>query len=444
MVTRISRLAVIATLASWAFTIAVVLYLTDQFGGPRLSLSSQYHVSAVVPDSQHLLTRSLVLVRGVEVGNVVSIGIVGDQARITFDLDSDVAPIYRDARVSIGHRTLFGEAYVALDLGHPSAGAVLSGATLPASDVVPQVQIDQALAALDAPARHDLISLSQTGRAVAAQPGAVSQLNDTYQSLADLLVNLRRLSGQLAGQQGDIASLVNDGTAVTQALGERELALGALVSGGRKTMAAVGADDTALKAAIAEAPRLLSSSRTTLARVTPLLREALPLVNELTGLSPNLTATARALPAVASNARDAVVALPSFRAAALPVLRSLKTFAGPLDAALVALDPALRDLIPMIDYLAPFKSAIVRWLGDTGAVVRMVVHGHVTDRAIVTYGENHGTGHPWARFFLDPLLALRTPNVTSFNAYPKPGPGPESQGFAPGDYQRLQPYPQPR
>jgi phospholipid/cholesterol/gamma-HCH transport system substrate-binding protein len=448
---RLDKPTLIVTLALWIGAALLFVVFNNAFGGPDIGFSNPYRLSALIADSQNLLKRSVVLERGVQVGYVDSVTLEGNRARFTIAIDRRYAPVFRDVTLSVEHRTLFGEAYVNLNPGERAAGALRDGSVLPASQVVPVVNIDQALEVLDAGARHHLFSLADTTAQVNADPNAASLFNDSLGGIADTLAHVRRLSALLGDQRRNITGFVSSGRVVLGTLAEREQQIATLVSGGRASLEGLTANEAALRAGVGEVPALLASARTTLAQSMPLLRDALPVVQTLGRAAPLLTATANALPAVANSSSSVVGGLPDFRAAAVPVLRLLLAVSRTAGPAVAALQPSLQDLIPIVRRLSAYRHELVAFAANSGAGSHVydlngTVENHPT--AAETFGHLHVYGTlplTWARFqvVVQPatIADQQDPTVT-YNPYAPPGGA--AAPFLPGDYSRLGPYPLPR
>src|SRR4051794_33479090 len=133
-----------------AGAIAILVYYYGAAGG-RLPLSGKgYTVGATVREPQGLVKHADVRASGVKVGSVEQITPVGSSARLQLRLDKDVSPVYRDATVLVRQKTLVGENYIELTRGHPRAGRLPEGGTLPISHDQDAVPLDRILNSLDA------------------------------------------------------------------------------------------------------------------------------------------------------------------------------------------------------------------------------------------------------------------------------------------------------
>jgi ABC-type transporter Mla subunit MlaD len=209
-------------------------------------------------------------------------------------------------------------------------------------------------------------------------------------------------------------------------LGKRQRALTAIVTGGRRVLATFGEHEIDLGATLRELPTLVSTARSTLGNVRPLLVQAKPLVRDLTSAALRLRAAAAALPATAGAARELVAKLPTLDATALPFLRRalpVLTAARPFARVLL---PVLENLVPILEYAAPRADDLAGWFSKT-------LSGGL---------QQDSKGH-WVRFlvFVDPRVAGGIDRGAQYrNPYPGPQDAANPQPFRPGSYPRLQPY----
>ena len=321
---HISTGAVLAVAFFIAAAIVIFQVLNSAFGGPSpVRTGPSFEVTAPFADVQGLVTKSLVMVRGVPVGEVRSLRRVGDHMEVTIAVDQDKVTVHRDATMQVGRRTLFGEAYVRVAPGRPAAGRLASGARLSPSAVLPTVRLDDALKALGPRTRAHIRSLNRTASRVDEGGTARADLNATLGGLADTLEGLRKLTSELDGQENDLSRWVSSSRMVVDELGAREDRLRELVSAGRTSAEAATASVPALRETIAQTGGLLADTRATLRTVRPLLRRVRPVIERTSAAAPDTTRALRSLRPVARSAGTLVRSLPAFTAAARPVLQRL-------------------------------------------------------------------------------------------------------------------------
>ena len=450
---HVSRLGALAVCVSLCLSAAAFLFLNASFGGPTLGLSGlpSYRLTATLDNGENILEKSLVLIRGVQVGYVAGVTIVGDRAQMTIAINPSDTPVYRDATIEIGHRSLFGEAYVRLNPGDVASGRLRSGSVLPLGAVIPTVDFDSALSVLSKPARAHLSSLAHTGALIQQQATSDRELNDTIGGLSQTLSQLHEIGLLLDDQQGQLTALVSDSTAVTSNLATRDQQLTGLVSNARATTEALSADSPALRAGIAQASQLLTVAGSTLTAISPVALRLRPVITKLTAAAPALTAALTRLPTTAAAARVVVHTLPALTNAAVPVLGQLSADGRVVLPLAAALEPALRDLIPVLAYIAPHAADLVGFL-KTGAVIRRITaqgtDAYITPSWVEQQHSSTVDGqdglYAYGEFFFGTAnnnLTTGNPQGVQTNPYPKSG-----QPGVPwlGRYPRLEPAPDPK
>jgi phospholipid/cholesterol/gamma-HCH transport system substrate-binding protein len=420
---RIPKLGAIGLVVAFVAAIALFLFFMSRFGGPSVRLSSPYEVSAMIPDTEGLAARSDVLDRGVKVGEVESVDVEGDQALVKLAVDGDHAPLRADTTVRVAQKTLFGESYIDMSLGH-GASAIPDGTRLASSQVLPAaVDIDEALSALDAPARRDLQGVVQTFGRGAAIPDASGKVSATIGGLARTTSELRRLTQTLQGQEGEIASAVQDGGTVVDTLARREASLRQIVSGGRATLAALASRSDSLRTGLAELPGLLDSARTTLTDARPLIGEARPLATDLATAAKPLREALLDMPPAARSANGVLAGLTTLNRTALPFLDHTDRVLGLAAPAAAPLSAAFRNLQPIVKYLADRRTSVAAWFTNTGDL------GASSD----------SKGH-FARFFvgIEPGTTFGFPGAFKNNAYTGPNDALANRPYS--GFPRLMPY----
>ena len=422
---HVPRLAAALLVAFLAVSSILFVILMDRFGGPSFGGGPAYSVSASFTDTQGLAKKSDVLQRGVKVGEVGAITVEGDRAKVRLELQERYAPVDRAATVRVGQKTVLGEAYVDLVPGSRRAGTLADGATIAAARVVPAVELDEALGALDEPALASMRSVLKTFSRGAGDPEAAERVNATVGELDTLTGELRRLTSTLKGQERTIAGSVQDSRTVLAELGRRESQLVRIVSGARATLGALAARQEALDGGLRELPRVLSTAQGTLAKARPLLVEARPLLRDLRAAAPALTPAVRDLRPVARDATRVLAGLPRLARVALPVLDRADGVVAVARPAARALDPALANLVPIVDYLAPRRRTLAAWFSQTAALGKQ--------------GDAKGR---WARFFIfvDPQTGFASPGNLRSNSYTPPDDAENPQPYKAGSYPRLLPY----
>src|SRR5205085_1669622 len=112
--------------------VGLLLFLWLSFGG-TIPLGAQgYRISVSFAHSQDLASQADVRIAGVSVGKVVSTRLdpKGNRTMATVQLQSQYAPLRKDARAILRTKTILGETYVQLIPGSANAPPIPDGGTL--------------------------------------------------------------------------------------------------------------------------------------------------------------------------------------------------------------------------------------------------------------------------------------------------------------------------
>lgn len=439
--------AIISVLLAIGAAITFV-FLNQRFEGPDPVglLSSPYELTARFENTKTLPSKQPVLYKGVSVGRVNSVDYDAEtqDSVVTFTLTDEIAPIYADAKLQIGERSLLGDAYLnLLDTGSPRSGELDAGAEV--AGTLDSVDFDEALDFLDEEGRARVRSLVDTVAEGVAGRGNGERLNGTVGGLSRTLDELHLLTDALSGQEQDLGALVSDSAVVLGELGDREQSIRTIVSSGRATLDALAANTSSLEQGVSELPRLLAAGRTTLEEAAPLLAEARPLVQDLGELAPRLEPAFRegapfSIGPISSDLTSIITALPAQRRASerfLPEVTELNRLLLPVTE---KSGPAALNIVPIADYLAPrINSFGAFYANGAGVVAHSDDVGRYARFAILT--------DPGA--LLDQPLpgscgqdASPPPQSWCYNAYPEPDDSLDNQPFS-GEYPRLVPYEPP-
>lgn len=306
-----------------ALGIAVALLVSSWIlmGRGVPSLTSPRTLVGVFGETRGVRTGAPVRLAGVGIGRVQRVDLGDDgRARVTLELTGDAPPLRRGTRLRIHPRVfLEGGHAVQVEPGPPGGPALASGAVVPVSRTTANVPLPAVTGGLDAATRAGLrTTIAELGRAL-GRGGPVGRLPD---DLSPTLRDGARLARAGRGEQpGDLRALLRSAADVTQALRADRGRLAGTVVGLRRTTEATGAEDAALRAVVAELPRIAATAPAALRSV----RRALPVTN---GLLDDLRPALRRAPA-ALRAADA--ALEQGRRLAAPAeLPALLRQAGPL------------------------------------------------------------------------------------------------------------------
>lgn len=434
---RIPKAWVVVLLVAAAFAGVVFVVLNRAFGGPGSAAGSdRYELHVKFADAQQLMPKSLVLVRGVKVGEVTSVKPSTSGTDVTFTIDDRYGGAGRGAFATVGWRTAFGEAYLRLDRGNMTAAAPLPSGTVISGRE--SVEADEALEVLDGKTRDHLGSAIRSVGETVDAPGAADDARESIDALASTSASLNRLTTELRGQGDEIAELVGNGKQVVGALAASEGSLREITRSGSATARALSGKSEALRSGVAEIEPLMRSASATLKQMPGLLSTADGVQRDI---SAAVTAVKPALQQVgpaSSSAEGLVKAMPGLSKSATPALKDLAPVVDGLAPVGESLDPVLRNIIPLAEWLQPRAK-------DYAAVFTNIASA--TD-----HGDSEGK---WLRLFLiqdyygtdgrdmSVTCGKKQLNGACFNPYPEGGSAGDAKPYKPGTYPRLTPYPKP-
>jgi phospholipid/cholesterol/gamma-HCH transport system substrate-binding protein len=400
--------------------VGILLFLWLSFGGPVPLAPQGYRVHIAFPEATQLAEESDVRISGVKVGKVKS---KTEDAKAGFtdtviELDAPYAPLPRDTNAILRQKTLLGETYVELTPGSRDGPKLEDGGTLPRGQVAETVELDEILRTFDTRTQRDFSRwLDQQGRAVSRSG---KHLNDALGNLAPFAEDTRVVLQVLRRQSGSTRALVRDTGAVFEALTERQGQLRDLIVNSNRVFESTAARDAELADTFRVLPTFLRESRTTTRRVTRFADDTNPLVTQLRPAARELSPTLIDLKAISPDLRGLFRDLdPLIRVSrrGLPALERVLDNTRPL---LAQVDPFLRNVTPVVDYLGLYKREIVAFFALDAAATQAVEQSPAASR---------------------PLHYLRTTNPTSpeiLAAYPRRLPTNRSNPYVqPGGYSKL-------
>jgi phospholipid/cholesterol/gamma-HCH transport system substrate-binding protein len=225
------------------FGIAIVACLVlVSFGYTKLPFWPQgKDYQAYFTDAGGISPGNDVAVSGIKVGQVSSVELAGDAAKVTFTVQRDIK-VGDQSLVAIKTDTVLGQKSLAV-----TPGGTGNATTIPLGRTTTPYTLNTALqdlggnaSALDKPKfEQALNTLTDTLRDATPQlRGALDgvanlsrSLNKRDEALEQLLAHAKRVSDTLAQRSGQVNQLITDGNLLFAALDERRQALSSLISG---------------------------------------------------------------------------------------------------------------------------------------------------------------------------------------------------------------------
>jgi phospholipid/cholesterol/gamma-HCH transport system substrate-binding protein len=335
-------------------------------------------------------------IAGVEVGEISSVKLEGGKAVIGLNIDREHATLYRDASILMRPKTGLKDMVAELDPGTPEAGELGEDERIPASQTLPDVNLDEVLASLDVDTRDYLklllgdasIGLKDNGRALA----------QTIRRFEPTARYARRVNEQLALRRHNLRRAIHNLSLLMEELGSRDAQVANFVESSNQVFAVLANQSASIQETLRELPSTLDASQKALAGVDVMASELGPTLEDLRpaarALGPSLRETQPFLIETTPIIRNQ---LRPFARAALPTLKELRPALRDLAAATPDLTRSFKVLNALLNTLAynpPGSSEEgylfwLSWANHLGATVFATqdAHGPIR-RGIVIFGCN--------------------------------------------------------
>jgi phospholipid/cholesterol/gamma-HCH transport system substrate-binding protein len=343
--------AAIVMIALVAFVVAGYILAHQRFYLPSwvpvlgknfVTLKGEFRTAKAVTPGQG----QTVDIAGVPVGQITGVELVGGRAVVTMQVKERYGKqIYRDASMLLRPKTGLDDMVVALDPGHAGAGVIPDGFTVPVKNTMPNVELDEILAKVDADSRDYLKLL--LGGAGEGLRGQGRELSSVLRRIDPLSRDTEKVFAKLAERRENLRRLVGNFQALATEVGSRDKQLAALVKSSDSFFAALGRQDARLREALGLLPDTLDTTRVALGKADTLARTMGPTLESLRpgarALGPALEATQpffrKTTPVIEKQLRP-------FTRAAVPTVRDLR----PAAADLSALSPKLVKTFQILNY----------------------------------------------------------------------------------------------
>jgi phospholipid/cholesterol/gamma-HCH transport system substrate-binding protein len=304
-----------------------------------------YHLNAEMTTAQAVTPGQgqTVNIAGVQVGEITSVKLKDGKAIVGMQIKPQYDRVYRDASILLRPKTGLKDMVAELTPGTPKAGRLPDHGTIPISQTLPDVNLDEILASLDTDTRDYLLLLLNDGAQGLGSDAKGRDLARAIRRIAPTARYSRQINEQLALRRQNIARVVHNFSLLTDALGQKDTQLANFVENSNAVFATLAQQDTSLRGILNRLPSTLHTTQTTLAKVKGLADQLGPTLNDLEpaarALGPSLRQTRpflrQSTPVIKNEIRP-------FTRAALPTVAQLR--------------PAMRDLAAATpDLTASFK-----------------------------------------------------------------------------------------
>jgi phospholipid/cholesterol/gamma-HCH transport system substrate-binding protein len=290
-------------------------------------------------------------IAGVQVGEISSVKLENGRAVIGLNIERDHATIYNDATILLRPKTGLKDMVAELTPGTEEAGELAEGQRIPASQTLPDVNLDEILASLDVDTRDYLRLL--LGDGAQGLRGNGRELAQTIRRFEPTARLAREANEQLALRRTNIKRVIHNFSLLMEELGSRDEQLAQFVDSSNAVFASLASQDANLRDTLRELPSTLTQTQRALASVDRMASVLGPTLEDLRpgarALGPALRDTRPFLTTTTPILRDEIR---PFTRAALPAVRELRPAMRDLAAAAPDLTRSFRVVNALLNTLA--------------------------------------------------------------------------------------------
>ena len=316
-----------------------------------------------------------VMIAGVPIGEVSGVSLVGGRAVVSMKIHHKYFHVFRDASALLRPKTGLNDMTVELTPGHPSAGTLHAGETIPIDQTLPNVNSDEILAALDGDTRDYLkILVGSAGEALNGQGRALAA---DFRRFDPTARDLREITHGLQYRHANIARSIHNFNLLTQAVSAKDAQLAQLVDSSNAVFQAFATQQASIRSTLSQLPPTLTQTNIALDKADRLARVLGPSLQSLRpaarALGPSLKEMIPFLRQTTPIIRDQ---LRPFARASLPTIVQLRPAAHDLAQVIPSLTTTFRIINYLFNDLAfnptpPDRSYLfwLAWANHTGATV---------------------------------------------------------------------------
>ncbi len=287
-------------------------------------------------------------VAGVQVGEITSVRLEDGKAIVGMKIQPKYSRIYKDASILLRPKTGLKDMVAELTPGHAGAGRLPEGGTIPISQTLPDVNLDEILSSLDADTRDFLVFLLNDGAQGLGSEAKGRDLAQAIRRIEPTALYSRRINEGLAKRAQNLRRVIHNFSLLTDELGKRDTQLASFVQNSNAVFETLARQDASLHATLQKLPSTLQTTQTTLGKVKTLGDTLGPTLEALRpaarALGPSLRKTRPFLRDTTPVIRDE---LRPFARASLPTVRELR----PAMRDLAAATPDLSRTFDVVNYL---------------------------------------------------------------------------------------------
>jgi phospholipid/cholesterol/gamma-HCH transport system substrate-binding protein len=218
-------------------------------------------------------------VAGVQVGEISKVELKDGKAVITLRMEPRYGRVYKDATVLLRPKTGLKDMVAELEPGTSSAGRLKEGGVIPVGQTLPDVNLDEILASLDADTRDYLTVLVNAGGQ--GLRGNGRRLANTIRRFEPSARYGRQVFGALALRRQNIKRVVHNLSLIMAELGHKDQQVARFVESSNAVFAALAHQDANLRATLGELPSALDETQRGLGKAKTLADELGPTLEDL-------------------------------------------------------------------------------------------------------------------------------------------------------------------
>jgi phospholipid/cholesterol/gamma-HCH transport system substrate-binding protein len=225
-------------------------------------------------------------VAGVRVGDVQEVEVEDGKGVVTFAIDREYLPVYRDATILMRPTTGLKDMFFDMDPGTKAAGEFEEGETVTVANTAPDVNLDEVLEILDADTQAYLrLLLVGAGKGL---DGRDKELGQLLGGLGPINRDLKELNTEVAKRQTNLRNLVHNFNILTARIGQNDEDLTQLVAESNTALGSIAEQDPNVQRAVAQLPGTLEQAEATLNELTDFGAVLGPTFNDLRPFARNL------------------------------------------------------------------------------------------------------------------------------------------------------------
>lgn len=337
----------------------VAVALVGAVGLTAAASSDAYETSVVLDSASNLVEDGPVLVNGFEAGHVRSIKVENGKAVVRLALDEDFAPLHEGARVVMSWKATLSERRLEVTDGPEKNAQVPDGGMIPGEQPSP-VELDDVLAALDAPTRQHVSSLLKNLNQTL--DGHEADAAATVEAAGPALEALGRIAQEVGADEPAIRNLVIRLNQIMAILGQRDDKLRQTVDSLSDVTAEVADRRTQLRDTLNELPPTLKSLRGTMQGIEDVSDDAVPLLEDLEPATAKLGPLAHDLKPVMQDLRPLAADLRPALAATSELLTYTPGLLDRTQDLVPDAEKALTKSATAVDYMRPYTPEMTGYL----------------------------------------------------------------------------------